>query len=146
MKVAEYSRHLTTLTTSGVVTFSKRTELIEFFSMLMGEKYDQYLRRLRGMTATERKMRRASGPSLVRLATTTFLNDRVPDEENDAIGRWLKKVFRRKQEIFIDNDAKTELYEFVLKKVGHGDAVNSVFTDDMLYTIEGEKTLKMVHI
>lgn len=144
MNLNEYSRYLLNLTTSGVVVFSKRDELIEFFAILMGQKYKHYLNTFSGITPNDRGNRIASEPLLVSLATTTYLTNIVPYEDNSAIEQLLKKLFRHL--VLIDNSSNTALYEFILSKIGQGDKISDVFTDDMLYTIEGDRTLKMVHI
>ena len=146
MKLTEYSRYLSSQTTSGVVIFSKRDELLEFCSILMGEKYKNYLNTFSGIASTERMNRITSEPLLVRLATTTYLESCVPYEDNSGIGRLLKKLFKVRHKLLIDNNSNTELYRFILSKIGQKDELSDVFTDDMLYTIEEDRTLKMVHI
>lgn len=146
MQRRDFSLYLFQLTSSGSVTFAKRADLIEFTAMLMADKYDKYLSRATGISADQRRQRSESEPILVKLYTTTFLDAGIPLYLG-SLSRWFsKKVKILSAKLRINTGANDQLYQFILRKLGQGDEVQDVFENDVMYTIEGDTTIKMEHV
>ncbi len=146
----EYSRYRTTLQSSGVVTFSKREELIDFVATTISKDYQAWAEDKKNAATTyadehEWKVRQTTEGKLSEIYATDFLKARVA-EDSDPAYVVLTKLMRRVPKIFkITFDAETdnEIYEQILKRIGQGDTPRDVFPTHVRYTIEGCKTLRM---
>lgn len=141
MNRATYARYLTDLSVNEKVEFPNRKEMIEFFSMLMGEFYRIYLNGSAAIPSAEKAIRLSGEPELMTFLAKEKLENLVP-VSNDIILFLKKKMGRNLKKMRISTEDKEDLfYEYLLTAMGQGDSVDDVFPTNMEFELEGDVIL-----
>lgn len=141
MNRATYARYLTDLSVNEKVEFPSRKEMIEFFSMMMGEFYRIYLNGSAAIPSAEKAIRLSGEPELMTFLAKEKLENLVP-ASNDIV-LFLKKKMRRKLKKMRISTAEQEdaFYCYLLTAMGQGDSVDDVFPSNMEFELEGDVIL-----
>lgn len=141
MKRAEYTTYLSDLAANEKVEFPSRKEMIEFFSMMMGEFYRIYLNGSAAIPSAEKAIRLSGEPELITFLAKEKLENLVP-VSNDIILFLKKKLGRNLKKMRISTEDKEDLfYEYLLTAMGQGDSVDDVFPTNMEFELEGDVIL-----
>lgn len=141
MNRATYARYLTDLSVNEKVEFPSRKEMIEFFSMMMGEFYRIYLNGSAAIPSAEKAIRLSGEPELMTFLAKEKLENLVP-VSNDIILFLKKKMGRNLKKMRISTEDKEDLfYEYLLTAMGQGDSVDDVFPTNMEFELEGDVIL-----
>lgn len=141
MNRAKYTSYLTDLSVNEKVEFPSRKEMIEFFSMMMGEFYRIYLNGSVAIPSAEKAIRLSGEPELITFLAKEKLENLVP-VSNDIILFLKKKMGRKLKKMRISTDEKEDLfYEYLLKSLGQGDSIDDVFPTNMEFELEGDTVL-----
>lgn len=141
MNRATYARYLTDLSVNEKVEFPNRKEMIEFFSMMMGEFYRIYLNGSAAIPSAEKAIRLSGEPELITFLAKEKLENLVP-VSNDIILFLKKKMGRKLKKMRISTEEKEDLfYEYLLKSLGQGDSIDDVFPTNMEFELEGDVIL-----
>lgn len=148
MKAADYYRYYADLMATSAVTFSSRTEMINFIAQMTNNDYLRYLNdRISWATTVEEYQdledRKRSETFLVSLYVRSFLITKIQDTENKFY-KFKKAIFRRPLQKFVfDAWENTEMYDWVLERLKrHDTATGNVFAPRIRYTIVGDKILQ----
>ena len=141
MKKAVYRTYLSDLAANEKVEFPSRKEMIEFFSMMMGEFYRIYLNGSAAIPSAEKAIRLSGEPELITFLAKEKLENLVP-VSNDIILFLKKKLGRNLKKMRISTEDKEDLfYEYLLTAMGQGDSVDDVFPTNMEFELEGDVIL-----
>ncbi len=140
MNRATYASYLTDLSVNEKVEFPNRKEMIEFFSMMMGEIYKMYLN-ASSIPSAEKTIRLSGEPELMTFLAKEKLENLVP-ASNDIVLFLKKKMGRKLKKMRISTDDRENLfYEYLLTAIGQGDSINDVFPTNMEFELEGDTVL-----
>ena len=140
MNRATYASYLTDLSVNEKVEFPNRKEMIEFFSMMMGEIYKMYLN-ASSIPSAEKTIRLSGEPELMTFLAKEKLENLVP-ASNDIVLFLKKKMGRKLKKMRISTDDRENLfYEYLLTAMGQGDSINDVFPTNMEFELEGDTVL-----
>lgn len=140
MNKAVYRTYLSELAANEKVEFPSRKEMIEFFSMMMGEIYKMYLN-ASSIPSAEKTIRLSGEPELITFLAKEKLENLVPT--SNSIVLFLKKKMGlklRRMKISTKTSEKS-FYEYLLKSLGQGDSINDVFPTNMEFELEGDTVL-----
>lgn len=141
MNRATYARYLTDLSVNEKVEFPNRKEMIEFFSMMMGEIYKMYLNASAAIPSAEKAIRLSGEPELMTFLAKEKLENLVP-VSNDVKLFLRKKMGLKLKKMRISTEEKENLfYEYLLKAMGQGDSIDDVFPTNMEFELEGDVIL-----
>ena len=141
MNKAVYRTYLSDLAANEKVKFPSRKEMIEFFSMMMGEFYRIYLNGSAAIPSAEKAIRLSGEPELITFLAKEKLENLVP-VSNDIILFLKKKLGRNLKKMRISTEDKEDLfYEYLLTAMGQGDSVDDVFPTNMEFELEGDVIL-----
>lgn len=141
MNRATYAKYLSDLAANEKVEFPSRKEMIEFFSMMMGEFYRIYLNGSAAIPSAEKAIRLSGEPELMTFLAKEKLENLVP-VSNDIILFLKKKMGRNLKKMRISTEDKEDLfYEYLLTAMGQGDSVDDVFPTNMEFELEGDVIL-----
>lgn len=140
MNIATYASYLTDLSVNEKVEFPSRKEMIEFFSMMMGEIYKMYLN-ASSIPSAEKTIRLSGEPELITFLAKEKLENLVPT--SNSIVLFLKKKMGlklRRMKISTKTSEKS-FYEYLLKSLNQGDNIDDVFPTNMEFELEGDTVL-----
>lgn len=141
MNKAVYRTYLRDLAANEKVEFPSRKEMIEFFSMMMGEFYRIYLNGSAAIPSAEKAIRLSGEPELMTFLAKEKLENLVP-ASNDIVLFLKKKMGRKLKKMRLSTDDKENLfYEYLLTAMGQGDSVDDVFPTNMEFELEGDVIL-----
>lgn len=141
MNRATYASYLTDLSVNEKVEFPNRKEMIEFFSMMMGEIYKMYLNGSAAIPSAEKAIRLSGEPELMTFLAKEKLENLVP-ASNDIVLFLKKKMKRKLKKMRISTDDRENLfYEYLLTAMGQGDDIEEVFPTNMEFELEGDNVL-----
>ncbi len=141
MNRATYAKYLSDLAANEKVEFPSRKEMIEFFSMMMGEIYKMYLNASAAIPSAEKAIRLSGEPELMTFLAKEKLENLVP-ASNDIVLFLKKKMGRKLKKMRISTEEKEDLfYEYLLKSLGQGDSIDDVFPTNMEFELEGDTVL-----
>ena len=141
MNRATYASYVTDLSVNEKVEFPNRKEMIEFFSMMMGEFYRIYLNGSAAIPSAEKAIRLSGEPELITFLAKEKLENLVP-VSNDIILFLKKKMGRKLKKMRISTADKENLfYEYLLTAMGQDDSVDDVFPTNMEFELEGDVIL-----
>lgn len=141
MNKAVYRTYLSDLAANEKVEFPSRKEMIEFFSMMMGEFYRIYLNGSAAIPSAEKAIRLSGEPELMTFLAKEKLENLVP-VSNDIILFLKKKMGRNLKKMRISTEDKEDLfYEYLLTAMGQGDDIEEVFPTNMEFELEGDVIL-----
>lgn len=141
MNRATYAKYLSDLAANEKVEFPSRKEMIEFFSMMMGEIYKMYLNGSAAIPSAEKAIRLSGEPELMTFLAKEKLENLVP-ASNDIVLFLKKKMGRKLKKMRISTEEKEDLfYEYLLKSLGQGDSIDDVFPTNMEFELEGDTVL-----
>ena len=89
MNRAIYAKYLSDLAANEKVEFPSRKEMIEFFSMMMGEIYKMYLNASAAIPSAEKTIRLSGEPELITFLAKEKLENLVPSSNSTVL--FLKK-------------------------------------------------------
>lgn len=141
MKRAEYTTYLSDLAANEKVEFPSRKEMIEFFSMMMGEIYKMYLNASASIPSAEKTIRLSGEPDLVNFLAKEKLENLVPS--SNSIVLFLKKKMGLKlRKMRLSTKAyENGFYDYLLKSLNQGDNIDDVFPTNMEFELEGDTIL-----
>lgn len=141
MKRAEYTTYLSDLAANEKVEFPSRKEMIEFFSMMMGEIYKMYLNASASIPSAEKTIRLSGEPDLVNFLAKEKLENLVPS--SNSIVLFLKKKMGLKlRKMRLSTKASENVfYDYLLKSLNQGDNIDDVFPTNMEFELEGDTIL-----
>ena len=140
MNRATYASYLTDLSVNEKVEFPNRKEMIEFFSMMMGEIYKMYLN-ASSIPSAEKTIRLSGEPELITFLAKEKLENLVPTSNSTVL--FLKKKMGlklRKMKLSTKTSEKS-FYEYLLKSLNQGDNIDDVFPTNMEFELEGDTVL-----
>lgn len=141
MNRATYASYLTDLSVNEKVEFPNRKEMIEFFSMMMGEIYKMYLNASAAIPSAEKTIRLSGEPELITFLAKEKLENLVPTSNSTVL--FLKKKMGlklRKMKLSTKTSEKS-FYEYLLKSLNQGDNIDDVFPTNMEFELEGDTVL-----
>lgn len=141
MNRATYASYLTDLSVNEKVEFPSRKEMIEFFSMMMGEIYKMYLNASAAIPSAEKTIRLSGEPELITFLAKEKLENLVPSSNSTVL--FLKKKMGlklRKMKLSTKTSEKS-FYEYLLKSLNQGDNIDDVFPTNMEFELEGDTVL-----
>lgn len=141
MNKAVYRTYLSDLAANEKVEFPNRKEMIEFFSMMMGEIYQMYLNASAAIPSAEKTIRLSGEPELITFLAKEKLENLVPSSNSTVL--FLKKKMGlklRKMKISTKTSEKS-FYEYLLKSLNQGDNIDDVFPTNMEFELEGDTVL-----
>lgn len=141
MNRATYASYLTDLSVNEKVEFPNRKEMIEFFSMMMGEIYKMYLNASAAIPSAEKTIRLSGEPELITFLAKEKLENLVPSSNSTVL--FLKKKMGlklRKMKLSTKTSEKS-FYEYLLKSLNQGDNIDDVFPTNMEFELEGDTVL-----
>lgn len=141
MNRAIYAKYLSDLAANEKVEFPNRKEMIEFFSMMMGEIYKMYLNASAAIPSAEKTIRLSGEPELITFLAKEKLENLVPSSNSTVL--FLKKKMGlklRKMKISTKTSEKS-FYEYLLKSLNQGDNIDDVFPTNMEFELEGDTVL-----
>lgn len=143
----DYCRYHTDLMAHGEAEFPDQNTMLGFVAKIVAEDYKSFILRLMVSYADTAEdfdrylQREDSEPMLVEIYVKSYIKRKLA--ENNTIGNKLKAKWHHLSwplDIRFDAEDHTEMYAFVLEKIGQGDTVEDVFTSGYAYTIvEGQK-------
>lgn len=145
MKKAEYTTYLSNLAASDMVEFPTRKELIEFFSMMMGEIYRIYLNSSSTISPSEKALRLSGEPELITFVAKSKLEEIVP-ESNSPILFFKKKAKMKLKKMRVSTTAPNErFYDYLLQSLNQEDNIEEVFPTNMEFEMEGDTILRLTY-
>lgn len=141
MNKAVYRTYLRDLAANEKVEFPSRKEMIEFFSMMMGEFYRIYLNGSAAIPSAEKAIRLSGDPELMTFLAKEKLENLVP-ASNDIVLFLKKKMGRKLKKMRVSTtEPEDAFYEYLLTAMGQGDSVDDVFPTNMEFELEGDVIL-----
>lgn len=140
MNRATYAKYLSDLAANEKVEFPSRKEMIEFFSMMMGEIYKMYLN-ASSISSAEKTIRLSGEPELITFLAKEKLENLVPSS-NSTVLFLKKKMGLKLRKLRLSTKAsENAFYDYLLKSLGQGDSINDVFPTNMEFELEGDTVL-----
>lgn len=141
MNRAIYAKYLSDLAANEKVEFPNRKEMIEFFSMMMGEIYKMYLNASAAIPSAEKTIRLSGEPELITFLAKEKLENLVPSS-NSTVLFLKKKMGLKLRKLRLSTKAsENAFYDYLLKSLGQGDSINDVFPTNMEFELEGDTVL-----
>lgn len=141
MNRATYAKYLSDLAANEKVEFPSRKEMIEFFSMMMGEIYQMYLNASAAIPSAEKTIRLSGEPELITFLAKEKLENLVPSS-NSTVLFLKKKMGLKLRKLRLSTKAsENAFYDYLLKSLGQGDSINDVFPTNMEFELEGDTVL-----
>lgn len=141
MNRAIYAKYLSDLAANEKVEFPSRKEMIEFFSMMMGEIYKMYLNASAAIPSAEKTIRLSGEPELITFLAKEKLENLVPSS-NSTVLFLKKKMGLKLRKLRLSTKAsENAFYDYLLKSLGQGDSINDVFPTNMEFELEGDTVL-----
>ena len=141
MNRAIYAKYLSDLAANEKVEFPSRKEMIEFFSMMMGEIYKMYLNASAAIPSAEKTIRLSGEPELITFLAKEKLENLVPSS-NSTVLFLKKKMGLKLRKLRLSTKAsENAFYDYLLKSLGQGDSINDVFPTNMEFEVEGDTVL-----
>lgn len=141
MNKAVYRTYLSDLAANEKVEFPNRKEMIEFFSMMMGEIYKMYLNASAAIPSAEKTIRLSGEPELITFLAKEKLENLVPSS-NSTVLFLKKKMGLKLRKLRLSTKAsENAFYDYLLKSLGQGDSINDVFPTNMEFELEGDTVL-----
>lgn len=141
MNRAIYAKYLSDLAANEKVEFPNRKEMIEFFSMMMGEIYKMYLNASAAIPSAEKTIRLSGEPELISFLAKEKLENLVPSS-NSTVLFLKKKMGLKLQKMRLSTKASEKsFYEYLLKSLNQGDNIDDVFPTNMEFELEGDTVL-----
>ena len=136
-----YAKYLSDLAANEKVEFPNRKEMIEFFSMMMGEIYKMYLNASAAIPSAEKTIRLSGEPELITFLAKEKLENLVPSS-NSTVLFLKKKMGLKLRKLRLSTKAsENAFYDYLLKSLGQGDSINDVFPTNMEFELEGDTVL-----
>ena len=140
MNRATYAKYLSDLAANEKVEFPSRKEMIEFFSMMMGEIYKMYLN-ASSIPSAEKTIGLSGEPELITFLAKEKLENLVPSS-NSTVLFLKKKMGLKLRKLRLSTKAsENAFYDYLLKSLGQGDSINDVFPTNMEFELEGDTVL-----
>ncbi len=141
MNKAVYRTYIIDLAANEKVEFPNRKEMIEFFSMMMGEIYKMYLNASAAIPSAEKTIRLSGEPELITFLAKEKLENLVPSS-NSTVLFLKKKMGLKLRKLRLSTKAsENAFYDYLLKSLGQGDSINDVFPTNMEFELEGDTVL-----
>lgn len=141
MKRAEYTTYLSDLAANEKVEFPSRKEMIEFFSMMMGEIYKMYLNASASIPSAEKTIRLSGEPDLVNFLAKEKLENLVPSSNSIVLFLKKKMGLKLRKMRLSTKASENGFYDYLLKSLNQGDNIDDVFPTNMEFELEGDTIL-----
>ena len=141
MNRATYASYLTDLSVNEKVEFPNRKEMIEFFSMMMGEIYKMYLNASVAIPSAEKTIRLSGEPELITFLAKEKLENLVPTSNSTVLFLKKKMGLKLRKMKFSTKTSEKSFYEYLLKSLNQGDNIDDVFPTNMEFELEGDTVL-----
>lgn len=141
MNRATYAKYLSNLAANEKVEFPNRKEMIEFFSMMMGEIYKMYLNASAAIPSAEKAIRLSGEPELVSFLAKEKLENLVPSSNSTVLFLKKKMGLKLRKMRLSTKASENAFYDYLLKSLGQGDSINDVFPTNMEFELEGDTVL-----
>lgn len=141
MNRAIYAKYLSDLAANEKVEFPSRKEMIEFFSMMMGEIYKMYLNASAAIPSAEKTIRLSGEPELITFLAKEKLENLVPSSNSTVLFLKKKMGLKLRKMILSTKASENAFYDYLLKSLGQGDSINDVFPTNMEFELEGDTVL-----
>lgn len=145
MKRAEYTTYLSNLAASDMVEFPTRKELIEFFSMMMGEIYRIYLNNSSTISPSEKTLRVSGEPELIAFVAKSKLDEIVPESNSPILFLRKKAKMKLKKMRVSTTEPNNKFYDYLLKSLNQEDDIEEVFPTNMEFELEGDTILRVTY-
>ena len=140
MNRAIYAKYLSDLAANEKVEFPSRKEMIEFFSMMMGEIYKMYLN-ASSIPSAEKTIRFSGEPELITFLAKEKLENLVPSSNSTVLFLKKKMGLKLRKMRLSTKASENAFYDYLLKSLGQGDSINDVFPTNMEFELEGDTVL-----
>lgn len=141
MNRAIYAKYLSGLAANEKVEFPNRKEMIEFFSMMMGEIYQMYLNASAAIPSAEKTIRLSGEPELITFLAKEKLENLVPSSNSTVLFLKKKMGLKLRKMRLSTKASENAFYDYLLKSLGQGDSINDVFPTNMEFELEGDTVL-----
>lgn len=141
MNKAVYRTYLSDLAANEKVEFPNRKEMIEFFSMMMGEIYKMYLNASAAIPSAEKTIRLSGEPELITFLAKEKLENLVPSSNSTVLFLKKKMGLKLRKMRLSTKASENAFYDYLLKSLGQGDSINDVFPTNMEFELEGDTVL-----
>lgn len=141
MNRAIYAKYLSDLAANEKVEFPNRKEMIEFFSMMMGEIYQMYLNASAAIPSAEKTIRLSGEPELITFLAKEKLENLVPSSNSTVLFLKKKMGLKLRKMRLSTKASENAFYDYLLKSLGQGDSINDVFPTNMEFELEGDTVL-----
>lgn len=141
MNRAIYTKYLSDLAANEKVEFPSRKEMIEFFSMMMGEIYKMYLNASAAIPSAEKTIRLSGEPELITFLAKEKLENLVPSSNSTVLFLKKKMGLKLRKMRLSTKASENAFYDYLLKSLGQGDSINDVFPTNMEFELEGDTVL-----
>ncbi len=141
MNRAIYAKYLSDLAANEKVEFPSRKEMIEFFSMMMGEIYKMYLNASAAIPSAEKTIRLSGEPELITFLAKEKLENLVPSSNSTVLFLKKKMGLKLRKMRLSTKASENAFYDYLLKSLGQGDSINDVFPTNMEFELEGDTVL-----
>lgn len=141
MNRAIYAKYLSDLAANEKVEFPSRKEMIEFFSMMMGEIYQMYLNASAAIPSAEKTIRLSGEPELITFLAKEKLENLVPSSNSTVLFLKKKMGLKLRKMRLSTKASENAFYDYLLKSLGQGDSINDVFPTNMEFELEGDTVL-----
>lgn len=141
MNRAIYAKYLSDLAANEKVEFPNRKEMIEFFSMMMGEIYKMYLNASAAIPSAEKTIRLSGEPELVSFLAKEKLENLVPSSNSTVLFLKKKMGLKLRKMRLSTKASENAFYDYLLKSLGQGDSINDIFPTNMEFELEGDTVL-----
>ena len=140
MNRAIYAKYVSDLAANEKVEFPSRKEMIEFFSMMMGEIYKMYLN-ASSILSAEKTIRLSGEPELITFLAKEKLENLVPSSNSTVLFLKKKMGLKLRKMRLSTKASENAFYDYLLKSLGQGDSINDVFPTNMEFELEGDTVL-----
>ncbi len=141
MNKAVYRTYLSDLAANEKVEFPNRKEMIEFFSMMMGEIYKMYLNASASIPSAEKTIRLSGEPDLVNFLAKEKLENLVPSSNSIVLFLKKKMGLKLRKMRLSTKASENGFYDYLLKSLNQGDNIDDVFPTNMEFELEGDTIL-----
>lgn len=141
MNRAVYRTYLSDLVANEKVEFPSRKEMIEFFSMMMGEIYKMYLNGSGAIPSAEKAIRLSGEPGLITFLAREKLENLVPVSNDVRLILRKKMGLKLKKMRVSTTEPEDAFYSYLLKSLNQEDDVEEVFPTNMEFELEGDTVL-----
>ena len=141
MNRAIYAKYLSDLAANEKVEFPNRKEMIEFFSMMMGEIYKMYLNASAAIPSAEKTIRLSGEPELITFLAKEKLENLVPSSNSTVLFLKKKMGLKLRKMRLSTKTSENSFYDYLLKSLNQGDNIDDVFPTNMEFELEGDTVL-----